>query len=720
MTTTLRETIPLIRFQYLETEIERLFDEYFTKEKNLADREKWKKAFETYLNENIRADGSRYVHYRQSETSIEAFNGRLFSEFGIQAIPADIRGFLCRGITTDIDAKNCHPTALLYVCKQYDIPCSCLETYVKDRDSILRNNFATKDEGKLAILIAMNSDKKIGKKHTPFITALDEEFKSIQRALWDNPEFEQARNATIGKKNPFGSLLNRVCCHYENKVITYAEEYMQSNKIELFAKCFDGIMVYDDHYSNQNLLTGLTAYVESKIPGMNMQWDYKEHSTKIEDIPEDWQPPLTPFQIMAKDFEKTHCKILSTGSFITTLNDGSVQVVKKQTIIDAYEHLVYYPKPKKPQNFIKDWIHNNPSIKTYDDVGVYPHDQTCPPNIFNLWQPFEMELIQEYTHNQTAVDELLNLMHVLCNHDEEVFKYFVNWTANLIQYPSQKSTCPIFISKEGTGKGTFMRFLTGMLGERKVLSTSDPSRDVWGQFNVAMQDAYLVDIEELERKDTKDAAGRIKALITEPTLVINKKGVQAYSVNSYHKILINSNEANPIQTSEDDRRKFIVRCSKELIKNREYWNNIRKYLTDKDALKSCYQYFKTLPDVPLCMLNVPIPCTEYHEEVKIAQQHPLQQFIDQYVIGLLRDGNTGYFRTTAEVLSSAYNAWCAQKNYVPYDNTPVKLGLKLTSLDIDGVDKVKSNGKLYRQFDLNLLSTKYEWKNEDTDDEIED
>jgi len=429
----------------------------------------------------------------------------------------------------------------------------------------------------------------------------------------------------------------------------------------------------------------------------------------------------TPLQIMAQEFEKTHCKILSTGSYINTAS-GLPVVMAKNTLVAAYEHLVYYPTPKKPENFINAWIKNNPSIRSYDDVGVYPHDTVCPPNIFNLWIPFEMETMTEYTPVPDAIDSLLHLMRVLCDNNETLFQYFVNWTANLIQFPSQKSTCPVFVAEEGIGKGTFVRFLEGMLGTHKVLATSNPSEHVWGHFNGGMQDSYIVDIEELSKKDSKNATGRIKELITEPNIVINNKGVKPFTIKSFHKFIMNSNESNPIETSNGDRRKFIVRCSDELKHNTAFWDKMRGFLNDKNAIKTCYNYFRTLPDVPLCFLNIPIPCTDYHNELKSVYEAPHKRFLDLYIIRLLRENNgTGIIKKPIGVIYDAYKDWIIKHEIVDYEiKSAVSFGCKMTFLKMDGLGNVRTKTGMIREFNLDTLAGKYIWKTSEEENEEND
>ena len=74
-------------------------------------------------------------------------------------------------------------------------------------------------------------------------------------------------------------------------------------------------------------------------------------------------------------------------------------------------------------------------------------------------------------------------------------------------------------------------FRVGSMGEEKVFESSQPERDVWGDFNSKMANTFLVNLNELSKKETINCEGRIKALITDPSLTINDKGVSKYQIN---------------------------------------------------------------------------------------------------------------------------------------------------------------------------------------------
>ena len=61
-----------------------------------------------------------------------------------------------------------------------------------------------------------------------------------------------------------------------------------------------------------------------------------------------------------------------------------------------------------------------------------------------------------------------------------------------------------------------------------------------------------------------------------------------YEIDSYHRFLITTNNTEPINTSEDDRRNLIIRSSDEKIGNKEYFDTLREHINDINVVKNCY------------------------------------------------------------------------------------------------------------------------------------
>jgi hypothetical protein len=292
------------------------------------------------------------------------------------------------------------------------------------------------------------------------------------------------------------------------------------------------------------------------------------------------------------DFETIHTKIINDSVFIKSTED-SFLVMSKRDLIISYEHI---PCGKNEHShdviFIHKWLVGNLDISSKDSMEFYPKSSLCPPNVFNLWKPFAMELLTEpYKKDDEGLKMILNHIRILCNNEEEAYQYILSWLSYMFQYPERKSSCITLISEEGAGKTSLIYLLSKIMGGKKVLETKDPARDVWGNFNSLMMGAFLVNLNELEYKETSDAEGKIKALITDPTMYINQKGIAQFSITSHHHFIITTNKENPIKTQKGDRRKFIVRSSDELIKNRHYFEKLYKFMDTIDTVRTCYDCF---------------------------------------------------------------------------------------------------------------------------------
>eukprot|EP01041_Mallomonas_annulata_P012407 gene12407-26104_t len=181
----------------------------------------------------------------------------VFCGDSMQGIWGVYRGLLMRGIGTDIDMCNCHFVILKHVCKKHDILCPMLEYYINNRDEWL-SQFPTRAIGKNAFLVATNDDKQVAEFDIPkVLKQYDKEMKDIQKQPVDLDDYKQIQEC-IPKykqsKNYNGSVINRILCKYENKILQQAMHVINSRNIEVAIPMFDGVVVYGNHYNDSGLL----------------------------------------------------------------------------------------------------------------------------------------------------------------------------------------------------------------------------------------------------------------------------------------------------------------------------------------------------------------------------------------------------------------------------------------------------------------------------------
>lgn len=658
---------------------------------------------QNFCQTNLKTDGiTKRIYSYSTGTS-----GRLFSGGSLQGLPSTIRGLFMRdGVGTDIDMCNAHPVVLRYICKLHNIPCPHLEYYITHREICLMK-FESRELGKISYLTALNKDTVNQTKGLPVeFKKYDIEIKQIQKQLVKIPEYTELVSSVSENKpyNKLGSAVNRIMCYYENIILQHAIHVINKKGLEIAVLMFDGLMVYGNYYKDKGLLEDITRYVENKMNGLDMIWTYKEHNTELK-IPDDFVFKQTvknnknenSFEYVAKEFEKTHLKIINKSLFVKHDNNNIIFLTQAQLKM-SYSHLSYDEPIYNDKGiftgyntlpFITKWIGFTHNIRRKDDVDIYPNSTDCPENIFNLWRPFAMELLTDsYTHKQTELNFILHHIKILCNHDENVYDYFIKWIAQMIQYPHIKTIMPTFISGEGSGKGTLFKLFEKMLGYEKVFETTNPSRDVWGDFNGMMCNCFLVNLNELSKKDTMEAEGKIKGLITDNTLAINQKGIPQYKIKSYHRFITTTNKEEPINSTNGDRRNLIIRSSDEKKGDYIYFETMHKFLEDIDVIRTCYDYFKGIEGMDK-FKDIPIPITEYQTNLKELSKSPIELWLESFI---REHDDVEIIELFGIEIYELFKNWCSE-NGIKYEIDSRKLGVRLTNMKIHGVYKGKHTMK---------------------------
>ena len=652
-------------------------------------------------------------------------SGRLFSGGSLQGMPSTIRGLFMRdGVGTDIDMCNAHPVILKYICKLHNIPCHHLEYYINNREECLMK-FESREIGKIAYLTALNKDTLNREKSLPTeFKKYDVEIKQIQKQLVNITEYTEIVSSVPENKpyNKLGSAVNRIMCYYENIILQHAIHVINEKGMDIAILMFDGFMIYGDYYKDKGLLADITHYVEKQMNGLDMKWTYKEHNAELS-IPDDFVVDIAnknnknenSFEYVSNQFETMHLKIINKSLYIKHDNNNVIFLTQGQLKM-SYSHLSYDIPVYNEKGiftgfntlpFINKWIGFTHNIRRKDDVDIYPNSKDCQENIFNLWRPFAIELLTKpYTRKQIELNFILNHIKILCNHDENVYDYFIKWIAQMIQYPHIKTIMPTFISGEGAGKGTLFKLFEKMLGNEKVFETTNPSRDVWGDFNGMMCNCFLVNLNELSKKDTIEAEGKIKGLITDNTLAINQKGIPQYKIKSYHRFITTTNKEEPINSTNGDRRNLIIRSSDEKKGDYLYFEMIHKYLEDNDVIRTCYDYFKGIEGMDK-FKDISIPQTEYQTNLKELSKSPIEQWLDSFTREHSND-ITECIELLGTDIYELFKLWC-NKNGITYDVNALKLGVRLTNMNIHGISKGKHTNKGHTKI-LNITELKKTFK----------
>jgi hypothetical protein len=409
------------------------------------------------------------------------------------------------------------------------------------------------------------------------------------------------------------------------------------------------------------------------------------------------------FKELYPEFEKNHCKITDTGNYASISSDNIVLIRSDGKFRDSYKHIQCGFWKGLPKAFIDLWMSCNDKIRRYDFMNIYPNDSLCPSNAFNLWRPFVMELYTKpYIPNKEAVDFILNHIKILCDNDIVIYDYLIGWIAQMIQFPEIKTVVITMISNEGAGKGTLMKLFARMLGSKKILETSTPSRDVFGSFNSLMSDYFLVNLNELSKAETKGNEGQFKQMVTDGKLIINSKGVAQYQIDSYHRFFITTNNFDPINTKKDDRRNVIIRSSDEKIGDKDYFNKINNYLDNDNTIKGVYEYFKSVPKMDK-FGSLPLPVTNYHINLKEGYRDFIDQWLEEYTF---KYRTVDSIEKTATECFSDFATW-KELGDIKYEINKPKFCVKLNIVAGEFITTIKGKFENSKIFDIAKLKIKY-------------
>ena len=152
-----------------------------------------------------------------------------------------------------------------------------------------------------------------------------------------------------------------------------------------------------------------------------------------------------------------------------------------------------------------------------------------------------------------------------------------------------------------------------MLGAHCSYQISKPENDLFGRFGNGAVGSLLVQVDEV--KSLHDYADNIEDLITNATLNSEKKGRDTIVVANLANLVLNSNNANSLTVSPDDRRFALFHCCPVHRGNAEYFKELGSHLDRPEVARAFFQFLlqRDLSKYPKSF-QFSRPITEYYTE----------------------------------------------------------------------------------------------------------
>jgi len=221
-------------------------------------------------------------------------------------------------------------------------------------------------------------------------------------------------------------------------------------------------------------------------------------------------------------------------------------------------------------------------------------------------------------------------LELLANNVEDDYlrQWIIAWCAYPLQNLGAKlNTYLLMFGPSGTGKNLFFKPLHAIYGDNAVMVDTDTLKS---QFTSLYAQRQLVHADELVRArgDEDMVSQRIKALVTQEKLTVNRKGQPEYKIDNHVNLAITSNYWDCVKLDQDDRRACVVRWSGVLDRrgDQAYWQRYVKWADGGWGSAALYQYLLGL-DISWFDPAAWAPATPWKDEVKVATMSPMEQWV---------------------------------------------------------------------------------------------
>jgi hypothetical protein len=173
---------------------------------------------------------------------------------------------------------------------------------------------------------------------------------------------------------------------------------------------------------------------------------------------------------------------------------------------------------------------------------------------------------------------------VLACGDKDHADYILGWSAWGLQNPELPAEVGLaFRGGEGTGKGTFLNALRRLYGVHGIQLAN--RQHIIGRFNSHLMSCCFVNSDEALWPGNKEDAAVLRSMLTEPTLTVEAKGIDAVQMPNRLKWAFSGNDSWMLPAAADARRYAIFDVSPKHAQDRTYFGRLKRE-TDNGGLEA--------------------------------------------------------------------------------------------------------------------------------------
>ena len=220
------------------------------------------------------------------------------------------------------------------------------------------------------------------------------------------------------------------------------------------------------------------------------------------------------------------------------------------------------------------WL-QHPRRRGYDKLVFEPPPLVCNERNHNLWRGFAVEPDGQPHPEKRCARYLDHLRQVVCaGEDSDVAEFLLDVLAAKVQRPGELTEVAIVLrGSQGVGKGTAAEEYGALFGSH--FATVDKTGIVVGRFNAALSSKLVLQMDEALWPGNKEFIGALKSLVTNPRLMIERKGIDPVEEPNFLQLFVTTNSDWAWPTELTDRRALILNVSTQRAKDSSYFGAIR-------------------------------------------------------------------------------------------------------------------------------------------------
>lgn len=219
-------------------------------------------------------------------------------------------------------------------------------------------------------------------------------------------------------------------------------------------------------------------------------------------------------------------------------------------------------KIKELGHYWLHWSHR----REFESLALEPgQPERLPDGRLNLWRGFA---IQPQAGRWDRMKE--HIFNVVANRDSAAATYIFRFAAWAVQHPGERAEAALVLrGEEGTGKGTFAHAMRRLFGHHG-LHVSD-SKHLVGSFNAHLRHCLWLYADEAFWAGNKQGESVLKALITEPTIMIEQKGIDAVAWRNRFHVCMTANADWVVPAGPGARRYMVSDVSDARRRDKPYF-----------------------------------------------------------------------------------------------------------------------------------------------------